>query len=220
MRWTIKSCRAATAHKIDAPVAAPAAFLMWPVRMLMWGQEMVLCDQDIYGDCVSTEEAMAKALTASQTFLMWPIKRAMWGYDDFFAFAKAITASRQTQEFPEGAARADDGPHLSVDWTDSAMMASTIYSHGPVMVGVAADQFENMGVTPGQSGWCLHGYPAGLQADHCTSICGYGQLAELVLLFEQNDVAVTVPPPCRPASPTRCSPGTRSASSMSSRSST
>ncbi len=71
-------------------------------------------------------------------------------------------------------------------------MASAIYSHGPVKVGVAADQFENMGMMPGQSGWRLHGYPAGLQEDHCVCICGFGQLAELVSLFEQKGVAVSV----------------------------
>ena len=35
--------RGATPHKIDAAVVVPSAFLMWPVKMAMWGQ-------DIYGD--------------------------------------------------------------------------------------------------------------------------------------------------------------------------
>ena len=45
---------AASPHKPDASVVVPAAFLMWPTKTAMWGN-------DIFGDCVTVEEAFAKA---------------------------------------------------------------------------------------------------------------------------------------------------------------
>ena len=65
-------------------------------------------------------------------------------------------------------------------------------------IGVNAENFQS--AAPGQhgivpypaaNGWTIYGYPnhPGTE-DHCTSLCGYGTLAELVALFKQHKVTV------------------------------
>ena len=48
-------------------------------------------------------------------------------------------------------------------------------------------------VTPGTSGWAIHGLPMGQPENHCASLCGYGVLAALVDFFEQHGVNVNLP---------------------------
>src|SRR5271163_1919835 len=48
-------------HVPDAKVSVPPSFLMWPGQMSSWNNY-------ICGDCVSAEEAFAKAAAAPQTF--------------------------------------------------------------------------------------------------------------------------------------------------------
>jgi len=76
------------------------------------------------------------------------------------------------------------------------ILHSAIYSHGPVKIGVGAEDFQTNPdgpVTPGTSGWAMYNYPKNLSMDHCVSLCGYGTLAELVALFKQHNVTVNVP---------------------------
>ncbi len=53
---------AATPHVPDPNIAVPPSFLMWPIQMSSWNNYT-------YGDCVSAEEAFAKATAAPQTFI-------------------------------------------------------------------------------------------------------------------------------------------------------
>ena len=53
---------AAMPHVPDPKISVPPSFLMWPVQMSSWNNY-------IYGDCVSAEEAFAKATAAPQTFI-------------------------------------------------------------------------------------------------------------------------------------------------------
>ena len=48
---------AAMPHVPDPAVSVPPSYLMWPVQMSSWNNY-------IYGDCVSAEEAFAKATAA------------------------------------------------------------------------------------------------------------------------------------------------------------
>jgi len=62
--------------------------------------------------------------------------------------------------------------------------------------GVVAEDFQTNAdgkVTPGTSGWAMYNYPKNQPEDHCTSLCGYGTLAELVALFQQHKVTVHPP---------------------------
>ena len=181
---------AAMPHVLDPKISVPPSFLMWPVQMSSWNNY-------IYGDCVTAEEAFAKATAAPQTFI--PEATAVaWATAHGYlngAMLSAVLTTMQTAGFPYNKKTYDDGPHLSVNWTNAAILQSAIYSHGPVKIGVAAEDFQTNThgkVTPGTSGWTMYAYPktTAPQEDHCTSLCGYGTLAQLVSLFGQHKITV------------------------------
>jgi hypothetical protein len=187
---------AAMPHVPDPNVAVPPSFLMWPVQMSSWNNY-------VYGDCVTAEEAFAKATAAPQTFI--PEATAVaWATAHGYlngAYPSAVLTTMQTNGFPLNHKTYDDGPHFSVNWPTPAILQSAIYSHGPVKIGVAAEYFQSAApgqhgvVTPGTSGWAIYNYPptSAHQEDHCTSLCGYGTLAQLVALFKQHKVVVHPP---------------------------
>jgi hypothetical protein len=184
---------AAMPHVPDSTISVPASFLMWPVQMSSWNNYT-------YGDCVSAEEAFAKATAAPRKFFSEATVVA-WAQQHGYlngAYLTAVMTTMQTKGFPLNKQTYDDGPHYSVNWTNAAILQSAIYSHGPVKIGVAAENFQSAAagqhgiVTPGTSGWTMYGYPAtiGGQEDHCTSLCGYGTLTQLVGLFKKHKVTV------------------------------
>lgn len=187
---------AAMPHIPDSNISVPSSFLMWPVQMSSWNNY-------VYGDCVSAEEAFAKATAAPQTFIPETTVVA-WasahGYLNGASLASVLT-TMQTNGFPLNKHTYDDGPHNSVNWTNAAILQSAIYSHGPVKIGVAAEYFQSAApgqhgvVTPGTSGWGIYNYPptSFQQEDHCVSLCGYGTLAQLEALFQKHKVTVHAP---------------------------
>ena len=162
-RGAIPSSRAelaaATPHVPDPKIKVPPSFLMWPTQMSSWNNY-------VYGDCVSAEEAFAKA-TASprQTFI--PLATVVaWakthGYLNGATLSSVLT-TMETKGFPFNGKTYDDGPHFSVNWTNAATLQSAIYSHGPVKIGVGAEYFQTNThgkVTPGTSGWTNGRLPA------------------------------------------------------------
>ena len=75
----------------------------------------------------------------------------------------SVMTTMQTQGFPLNNKTYDDGPYNSVNWTNPAILQSAIYSHGPVKIGVGAEDFQTHRrhgvVTPGTSGWAMYNYP-------------------------------------------------------------
>ena len=169
----------------------PSSFLMWPGQKSSWNNYR-------YGDCVSAEEAFAKATAEPQTFIPEATVVA-WASENGYLNGASFTAvmtTMQTNGFPLGGRTYNDGPYNSVDWTNVAILQSAIYSRGPVKLGAAAENFQsnaNGQVTPGTNGWALYNYPKNLPEDHCPSLCGYGPLAELITLFQGHGVPVNVP---------------------------
>lgn len=194
-RGAIPSTRAELAaaipHIADPAVAVPPSFLVWPVEMADWG------NYD-HGDCVTAEEAFAKA-TAGQRMFFPDATVMAWATSHNVLNGASITGVMNmmaTDGFPLNSFKYDDGPYKSVNWTNPALLQSAISGHGPVKLGVGAGEFQSNAhglVTPGTSGWAMYGYPTGQDEDHCVSLCGYGTLAELVDLFKGHGVAVTVP---------------------------
>jgi hypothetical protein len=188
---------AAMPHIPDATISVPPSFLMWPVQMSSWNNYT-------YGDCVSAEEAFAKATAAPQTFIPEATVVAWATAHGYLNGANltSVMTTMQTHGFPFNKKTYDDGPYNSVNWTNPGILQSAIFSHGPVKIGVAAEYFQSAApnqhgvVTPGTSGWAIYNYPPtnAQQEDHCVSLCGYGTLAELVGLFQKNH-KVTVHPP-------------------------
>jgi hypothetical protein len=182
---------AATPFAPAVAVAAPPEFLMWPVKMSSWNNYT-------YGDCVSAEEAFAKACTAPKTFIpettvvSWA---SAHGYLNG-AMLTSVMTTMETDGFPFNNHHYNDGPYLAVNWTNRAILQAAISTHGPVKIGVGAEDFQtntNGKVTPGTSGWGMYAYPKNLQEDHCVSLCGYGTLAELTALFHKHKVKVNAP---------------------------
>jgi hypothetical protein len=182
---------AAMPHVPDPTIAVPPSFLMWPIQMSSWNNY-------VYGDCVTAEEAFAKATAAPKTFI--PLSMVVaWATAHGVLNGASLTGvltTMQTDGFPFNNMKYDDGPYNSVNWTNAAILKSAIYSHGPVKIGVGAGEFQSNPhglVTPGTSGWAMYDYPKNEPEDHCTSLCGYGTLEELVKLFEEHKVTVHPP---------------------------
>jgi hypothetical protein len=146
----------------------------------MWGN-------DIFGDCVTAEEAFAKATNNPEIFIPFEVVE-MWAFAHGTlngANLSDVLTTMETQGFALGLSLYNDGQHASVDWTDAPTLQNAI-SQGPVKIGVAAAQLENI-VTPGTSGWFATGFKADSNEDHCVSLCGYGTIAWLA---EQFSVSV------------------------------
>lgn len=181
----------ATPHVLDPRILVPSSFLMWPAQMSSWNNY-------VYGDCVSAEEAFAKATAAPQIFIP---EATVVGWASAHGYLNGanntdVLTTMQTDGFRLNGTTYNDGPYNSVDWTNAAILKSAIFSHGPVKLGVGAEDFQtnpNGLVMPGASGWAMYNYPKNLTQDHSPSLCGYGTLAELIALFKQHNVAVTVP---------------------------
>src|SRR5208283_1379770 len=182
---------AAMPHVPDPKISVPSSFLMWPVEMSSW-------DNYVYGDCVTAEEAFAKATAAPQTFI--PLATAVaWAKTHGYLNGATLTSvmkTMETQGFPLNKKTYDDGRYNSVNWTNTAVLESAIYSHGPVKIGVGAEDFQTNShgaVTPGTSGWAMYDYPKNQTEDHCVSLCVYGTLAALEGLFQRHKVTVHPP---------------------------
>ncbi len=171
---------AATPHVATADV--PATYLIKPAQLSMWGN-------DIHGDCVTAEEAFAKACRQPELFIpeadaiAWATAHGVLEG----AYLTDVLTWMQNDGFAEGFYTYDDGPYLSVDWTTPATVRSAIYL-GPVKLGIAADQLDGAyWSTSGESGWFATGFTPDFNEDHCTALCGYGSIAWLA---EQLGVAV------------------------------
>jgi hypothetical protein len=178
-------------HIPDPNISVPSSFLMWPTEMSSWNNY-------VYGDCVTAEEAFAKATAAPQIFI--PLDTVVaWATSNGYlngANLTSVMTSMQKSGFPYNGRTYNDGGYNSVNWTNAAILQSAIFSQGPVKIGVGAGDFQSNAhglVTPGTSGWAMYDYPTGEGEDHCTSLCGFGTLAELVALFKQHGVTVNVP---------------------------
>ncbi len=173
---------AATPH--TAPVGAPPSFITVPQRISMWGN-------DVHGDCVTAEEAFAKACHSPEIFVSdatvigWASAHGVLEG----AYLTEVMRWMQQYGFVDGTRMSTDGGYLSVNWTDAGNLQSAI-STGPVKLGVAADQIETAWrTTGGRSGWFGTGFHADSNEDHCVALCGYGTIAWLA-----QQLGVQVPP--------------------------
>lgn len=177
----------AIAQPYRAGAAAPDSFLAWPIEIGYWGNDKV-------SNSSWAEEAFAKACAEPRVFIpddVVLLTSQECGSSNFAAFM-------QTHGFRMDRKAYLDGPFASVDWTNTADLNSAISNVGPVKIGVASANLISgphlQGqVTPGTNGWAIYDLPAGQPENHCASLCGYGPLADLVALFEQHRVNVTLP---------------------------
>jgi hypothetical protein len=158
----------------------PAFFGVVPPELSYW-------DNSTYGDCVSAEEAAAKA----QFSLMYGGSTELFiSQDEVVDWARrhgfldgadltSVMEKMQVDGMTAGGQTYYDGPFWSVDWTNDATLSSAIYL-GPVKIGVAADQLDNVVPTsPPRNGWIATGFHVDQNEDHCVNLCGFGSLQAL-----------------------------------------
>jgi hypothetical protein len=180
--------RMAQPHQLRANV--PTSFGIVPTQLSMWLN-------DTYGDCVTAEEAYAKAV--------WSI---MQGLPELFVPDSVVQQWASQNGYLNGATLTDvmatmaksgfqvdgvvysDGPPQAVDYQNWASLTSAI-SSGPVKIGVDADDYENaVNQTNGASGWFGQGWTDSSNQDHCTGLSGYGTVGECYDFLKINVPAV------------------------------
>lgn len=133
---------AAAAPYVPIP-APPPNFIRKPQRISAWGNVDYGFGGNAYPNCVTAEEAFAKACDNPEIFIS----------DDYvIAWAKAhnthigaqplgVMRLMRSDGFLQVENRYDDGVALWVDYKDSAALRSAIFE-GPVKLGVDARQLE------------------------------------------------------------------------------
>jgi len=164
----------ASSTPLAALLGAPPNYLLVPQRISMWGN-------DVHGDCVTAEEAFAKACYQPEIFISdqevmnWATRHGVLEG----AYLNQVLDWMRNDGFHQDSKIYDDGSSLTVDWTRSDILASAI-SQGPVKLGIAADQLATVwSQNHGRSGWFATGFHADANEDHCVSLCGYGTIAWL-----------------------------------------
>jgi hypothetical protein len=163
-------------HQLRANV--PTSFGAVPLQLSMW-----LNDTD--GDCVTAEEAFAKAawfayIGGPELFVPDSEVQAWASAGGFLngAVLSDVLEAMAKSGFTVSGTNYTDGPAESVDYTNWATLTSAI-SAGPVKIGVDADDIEPaVNTTNGASGWFGTGWTDSNNQDHCVSLCGYGTVAE------------------------------------------
>jgi len=175
----------AAARRYRASGGAPESFINWPTRIGPWADESA-------SNSSWAEEAFAKASAGPKVLIPHNVVLSTsreCGSSNFAAFM-------QTHGFQMEGKAYLDGPFNLVNWTDSEALNGAIAKVGPVKIGVAS---ANLGsnpqghVTPGTSGWAIHGLPTGQPENHWAGLCGYGPLTALIDLFERHGVNVKLP---------------------------
>jgi hypothetical protein len=163
---------AATPH--IALLTIPPNYI-WPYGQIsIWGN-------DKYGDCCTAEEAFAKAcdpdvFISDSVVIDWATRNNILNGVSLVGVLHLM----QKTGFKQKGFMWDDGNPYSVDWTNPGTLNSAI-CHGPVKIGVAADQLETTCRNYGffKSGWFATGYAQDNNEDHCVSLYGYGTIAWL-----------------------------------------
>lgn len=163
---------------IQGLLAPPSQFATIPKQLSMWG------NQD-YGDCVTAEEAFAKAaasVAAGLPELFVPEATAVaWAKQHGFLNGANLTDVMDAMArsgFPVGGTTYGDGPYSAVDFSNESVLQAALVQ-GPVKIGI---DHEALPQTAGNvNGWYAIGgsldqYP---NEDHCVGLCGYGPAAWL-----------------------------------------
>lgn len=156
---------------------APLQYAVVPKTLSMWGNS-------VDGDCVSAEEAFAKAMYSvanGQTELFIPENTLVsWAAKHHYLNGAELTTvmtTMATQGLVTGGTTWCDGGYQAVDYTNTQQLDSAIFV-GPVKIGIAAAQLQSSGAGNG-NGWTLIGAQPDTNEDHCVSLCGYGPLSWL-----------------------------------------
>ena len=152
-------------------IAAPTQFAVVPKQLSMWLN-------DTYGDCVTAEEAFAKAAFSVMNGLAelfipdaevqrWASK---YGFLDG-ALLTDVMDQMAIDGFTVGGVNYKDGPYQGVDYSNETVLQSAI-SQGPVNIGIDADALPSG--AGNQMGWYDLSGGNFQNEDHCVSLTGFG----------------------------------------------
>lgn len=161
---------AAIPHKIVG--VTPPNYIWIPQQLSFWGN-------DKYGDCVTAEEAFAKACNNPEIFVS-DDGATSWASQHNFLNGAVISSVLETMVgdgFRQGGSTYDDGPANTVDWTNAPLLQNAI-ALGPVKIGIASKQLDNV-YKWATNGWVATGFQPDGSEDHCVSLCGYGTIGWL-----------------------------------------
>jgi hypothetical protein len=167
---------AAYPHQLRAGV--PASFGVVPTQLSYW-----LNNED--GDCVTAEEAFAKAawsvMQGLPELFVPDTEVQRWASANGFlngAMVSDVLTAMAKSGFNVNGVNYTDGPAESVDYTNWATLTSALYT-GPVKIGVDADDIETaVNQTNDANGWFGAGWSDTDNQDHCVGLCGYGTVAQ------------------------------------------
>src|SRR3954462_9233346 len=100
-----------------ALIGAPPNLIMKPQRISMWGN-------DVHGDCVTAEEAFAKACNHPEIFIpeseviAWATRHGVLEG----AYLPDVLTWMQNDGFSAGGSIYKDGTHSTVDWTNAGIL--------------------------------------------------------------------------------------------------
>ena len=153
----------------------PVSYGVIPSQLSYWGN-------DVDGDCVSAEEAYAKAtysvMIGLPELFIPSATLVTWASSNGYLNGANLTDVMDTmisQGITVGGTTYTDGPYTAVDWTSDTTLSSAIFT-GPVKLGIAGDQLENVVGTT--NGWFATGFSQDSNEDHCVCLVGYGTLAQ------------------------------------------
>ena len=162
-------------RRVDTP---PPEVAVIPTHLSMWGN-------DVYGDCVTAEEAYAKAASTvmaglpelyipTQTVESWASAN---GVLNGAGLTQVMDMMAQSG-FAIGGTTYDDGPYSAVDYSVEADLQAAI-ACGPVKIGIDASALPSG--AGNVQGWYATGGTPGqyTNEDHCVSLTGYGTAASL-----------------------------------------
>jgi hypothetical protein len=162
-------------------IGAPLSYGVVPPKLSFWLN-------DTYGICVSSEEAFklaawSVALGLPETFVLdaqikaWAkAHRALNG-----AVIEDVLRQRLTDPITADDGKAyTNGPYNSVDYTNDPVLSAAIFTGKAIKIGVAHGPLSSaVDQTGMKSGWACTGVRHGGMIDHCVSLCGYGNAADL-----------------------------------------
>ena len=164
-----------------ALLTIPPNYLHTPKKISMW-------HNDVHGDCVTAEEAFAKACHAPEIFISYAEVETWATAHGWYEGANLIEVLKAMQQkgFQQNQHTYDDGTPNSVNWMDAATLRSAIF-HGPVKIGIAANQLDTVyQANGGKSGWFATRFNQDSNEDHCVSLCGYGTINWLAQQMKFN----------------------------------
>ncbi|HLZ09149.1 MAG TPA: hypothetical protein VKT80_11210, partial [Chloroflexota bacterium] len=159
-----------------------------PGQLSVWGN-------DTYGNCVTAEEAFAKACDQPEDFIGDQVVIAWAQAHGYLNGADLVSVlqSMASDGFVVGAQRYNDGMAATVDYSNEAILQAAI-AMGPVKIAIDANALPSGAGT--QQGWYAFDGGNYGNTDHCVSLCGYGPTS-----FLFSALGLPVPPGVDPNKP-------------------